>query len=139
MLSNNSWYAEPRLLLELFVLVNLAFLSLDIYLAHSVNEFRRPAEYIPLYFSLAAPGVCHTPTKGQRLRSFLFIVMSHLKCTSTKKAIPMGEPPDPLTPAPRRGAGKCIGVVAPRLCRGATTPKNTPSPGAGRGQGVGFC
>jgi hypothetical protein len=42
-------------LLELFVLVNVAFLSLDIYLAHSVNEFRRPAEYVPLYFSLAAP------------------------------------------------------------------------------------
>jgi hypothetical protein len=53
--SLNKWYAEPRRLLELFVLVNVAFLSLDIYLAHSVNEFRRPAEYVPLYFSLAAP------------------------------------------------------------------------------------
>jgi hypothetical protein len=42
-------------LLELFVLVNLAFLSLDIYLAHSINHFAQPAEYIPLYFSLAAP------------------------------------------------------------------------------------
>ena len=55
--SRNSWYADPRVLLEVFVLVNLAFLSLDIYLAHSINEFRRPAEYIPLYFSLAAPAV----------------------------------------------------------------------------------
>ncbi len=57
MASRNRWFTDPRLWLEGFVLVNLAFLSLDIYLAHSVNEFRRPAEYIPLYFSLAAPAL----------------------------------------------------------------------------------
>jgi hypothetical protein len=43
--------------LELFVIVNLAFLSLDIYLAHSVNQFRHEAEYIPLWFSMVAPPV----------------------------------------------------------------------------------
>ena len=43
--------------MEAFVLVNLAFLSVDIYLAHSVNQFRRWPEYVPLYFSLAAPVV----------------------------------------------------------------------------------
>ena len=53
----NSRWANRRLLLEAFVLINLAFLSFDIYLAHSVNSFRREAEYIPLYFSLAAPVV----------------------------------------------------------------------------------
>jgi hypothetical protein len=53
--SKNKWYVDQRLWLEAFVLVNLALLSLDIYLAHSVNEFHRAAEYIPLYFSLAAP------------------------------------------------------------------------------------
>jgi hypothetical protein len=42
---------------EAFVLVNLAFLALDIYLAHSTNEFRRRSEYIPLYYSLVAPFV----------------------------------------------------------------------------------
>ena len=31
------------------------FLTFDIYLAHSVNQFRRPAEYIPLIFSAMAP------------------------------------------------------------------------------------
>ena len=51
----NKWYSDQRVWLEAFVLVNLAFLSLDIYLAHSVNQFHRAAEYIPLYFSLAAP------------------------------------------------------------------------------------
>jgi hypothetical protein len=46
---------DHRLWVEGFVLVNLAFLGPDIYLAHSVNDFRHPAEYVPLYFSLAAP------------------------------------------------------------------------------------
>ncbi len=57
MLRANSRWREHRLWLELFVLVNIAFLALDIFLAHSVNQFRDPAEYLPLYFSLAAPVV----------------------------------------------------------------------------------
>jgi hypothetical protein len=43
--------------LEAFIAVNFAFLALDIYLAHSVNSFHHPAEYIPLWFSLVAPGL----------------------------------------------------------------------------------
>src|SRR5262245_42716078 len=50
-----SWYRSHRLWLEVFVLVNLAFLGPDIYLAHSTNSFRHRAEYVPLLFSLAAP------------------------------------------------------------------------------------
>ncbi len=50
-------YAQPWLWLEGFVLVNLAFLGPDIYLAHSTNSFRHWAEYIPYYFSLGAPVV----------------------------------------------------------------------------------
>ena len=49
--SRSKWYADHRLWLEAFVLVNVAFLSLDIYLAHSVNQFRRWPEYIPLLLS----------------------------------------------------------------------------------------
>jgi hypothetical protein len=41
--------------LEAFALVNLAGLAPDIYLAHSTNLFRVSVEYLPLYFSLAAP------------------------------------------------------------------------------------
>lgn len=51
------WAHDPQLWVELFVTVNLLILAADIYIAHSVNHFRRPAEYIPLYFSLAAPAV----------------------------------------------------------------------------------
>ncbi|MFL6275507.1 MAG: hypothetical protein ACJ74G_09865 [Blastocatellia bacterium] len=46
---------DPQFWIEAFVVFNLACLALDIYLAHSTNEFRRQSEYIPLYFSLAAP------------------------------------------------------------------------------------
>ena len=51
----NRWANDPLLWVEAFVLINFAFLALDIYLAHSTNNFRRSSEYIPLYFSLFAP------------------------------------------------------------------------------------
>ncbi|HVJ07338.1 MAG TPA: hypothetical protein VM554_03075 [Acidisarcina sp.] len=50
-----AWIYDAQLWVELFVTSNLAVLAADIYLAHSVNRFRKPAEYIPLYFSIAAP------------------------------------------------------------------------------------
>jgi hypothetical protein len=50
-----AWLFDVELLLELFVASNLAVLAGDIVLAHSVNQFRRPAEYIPLYFSAGSP------------------------------------------------------------------------------------
>lgn len=40
-------------LVELFAALNLAFLTLDIYVAHSVNEFAHPAEWIPFIFTMA--------------------------------------------------------------------------------------
>jgi len=52
-----SWIFDVQLLLELFVASNLAVLAADIVLAHSVNQFRKPAEYIPLYFSAGAPAL----------------------------------------------------------------------------------
>lgn len=41
-------------LAEAFLTLNLAFLALDIYVAHSVNAFRHPAEWIPFVFTIAA-------------------------------------------------------------------------------------
>ena len=49
------WAHDAQLWVELFVTSNLLVLAADIYIAHSVNQFRKAAEYIPLYFSLAAP------------------------------------------------------------------------------------
>jgi len=49
------WVHDAQLWVELFVAVNLAILAADIYVAHSVNQFQKFPEYIPLIFSLAAP------------------------------------------------------------------------------------
>jgi hypothetical protein len=51
------WAHDPQLWVEMFVTVNLAILAGDIFIAHSVNHFAKPAEYIPFYFSLASPVV----------------------------------------------------------------------------------
>lgn len=51
----DSWsdlYASRPFLLELFVLSNLGFLILDVYLAHAFNDFAHWAEWIPVYFSI---------------------------------------------------------------------------------------
>ena len=48
------WRSDAVLWTEAFAIVNLAFLGLDIYLAHSENSFARRVEWLPLYFSFAA-------------------------------------------------------------------------------------
>ena len=41
--------------IEIFVIVNIGFLAIDIFIAHSTNSFHYPTEWIPFYFSLVAP------------------------------------------------------------------------------------
>lgn len=53
--TSTSWYRNHQFWLEAFVLVNLAFLAPDIYVAHATNLFRHAAEYIPFFFSLTVP------------------------------------------------------------------------------------
>lgn len=51
------WAHDPQLWVEVFATANLGILAADIYIAHSVNQFGRKAEYVPLYFSIAASAV----------------------------------------------------------------------------------
>lgn len=51
----SKWARQGSLIIELFVVINLSFLALDIFIAHSANAFSHPAEWIPFYFSLCAP------------------------------------------------------------------------------------
>jgi len=53
--ASERWWAAPRVWIEAFAISNLGFLTFDIYLAHSVNQFRNQAEYIPFLFSAASP------------------------------------------------------------------------------------
>jgi hypothetical protein len=46
---------DPVVLIECFIISNLAFLAVDIYVAHSMNGFAHWAEWIPFGFSLVAP------------------------------------------------------------------------------------
>lgn len=48
------WSRNKGVILEVFINANFAFLTLDIYLAHSFNSFRQWAEWIPFWFSLIA-------------------------------------------------------------------------------------
>ena len=43
-----------RRVLEYFVLFNISFLAIDIYVAHSINAFAHWAEWIPFYFSVVS-------------------------------------------------------------------------------------
>lgn len=52
---NRRWWFDPQLWVEAFATVNIGFLTFDIFMAHSVNQFRERAEYIPLFFSAIAP------------------------------------------------------------------------------------
>src|SRR6058998_1793446 len=52
---SRDWYRSHRVWIELFALFNLAGLTPDILLAHSVNRFRARSEYVPLIFSMVAP------------------------------------------------------------------------------------
>lgn len=49
------WWMDHQFSVEAFVILNIGFLTLDIYLAHSTNQFRRSEEYVPLFFSAIAP------------------------------------------------------------------------------------
>lgn len=53
-------------LLEAFVLANFAFLVLDVFLAHAVNNFRHWAEWLPFYFSIAAALLLASARPGRR-------------------------------------------------------------------------
>ena len=54
LLRGDQWWASPRLWVEWFLIANIAFLAVDISLAHAVNAFEYRAEWIPIFFSVAA-------------------------------------------------------------------------------------
>jgi hypothetical protein len=64
-------FRSPRFWLDIFLFLNLAGLAPDIYLAHSFNNFRRPEEYIPLYFSLTAPAALLIAILARELLGFV--------------------------------------------------------------------
>ncbi len=50
------WWKEPLPLVELYLVGNIAFLAVDIFIAHAVNAFANPLEWVPVVFSIVATG-----------------------------------------------------------------------------------
>jgi len=68
---NRRWILQRPFLLELFVVSNVAFLAVDVFVAHSFNAFRHSMEWAPIYFSVvAAMLLCVTfPRNVEELRA----------------------------------------------------------------------
>lgn len=53
-LRSKGWPARPLFWVELFAIGNIGFLAVDVAVAHAMNAFGHPAEYVPVAFSLAS-------------------------------------------------------------------------------------
>lgn len=72
------WWNQPQLWIEIFAILNIGFLTFDIYLAHSVNQFRNRAEYVPLFFSASAPVVLLVALWFRRRAPFMWKLLGHV-------------------------------------------------------------
>ena len=69
---SRKWLNKCPTFLQVFIIVNLAFLAIDVFVAHSINAFAHGAEWIPVVFSLAAsPLLVAAMFCGTRLKRFL--------------------------------------------------------------------
>lgn len=75
---NERWWMQAELWVEAFAILNVGFLTFDIYLAHSVNQFRNHAEYIPLLFSATAPLVLIVALLQRSRRRNVWKILGHL-------------------------------------------------------------
>ncbi len=72
------WGSWRRQALDAFVVFNLAFLALDVFLAHAINAFAHPAQWVPVVFSLVAPVVLGVAVVlGLRGRTTLDTTLGH--------------------------------------------------------------
>jgi hypothetical protein len=74
---NERWWNQPELWVEVFAILNIGFLTFDIYLAHSVNQFRNPAEYIPFLFSATSPLVLMVALTQRKRRRIFWKILGH--------------------------------------------------------------
>ncbi len=53
-MKTTEWFKDHAFQVEIFVILNFAFLIIDVYFAHSINEFAHWSEWVPFYFSIIA-------------------------------------------------------------------------------------
>lgn len=76
--ANERWWNDPELWVEAFAILNVGFLTFDIYLAHSVNQFRNRAEFIPLLFSATAPLTLLFALAQRKRRRVIWKILGHV-------------------------------------------------------------
>ena len=72
------WSTDHQLWVELFALFNFAGLVIDIFLAHSTNQFRERSEYVPLFFSAGAAVVLGLAVAVRDARPRVWRVTGHV-------------------------------------------------------------
>ena len=77
-MATERWWDDPQLWIEAFAILNIGFLTFDIYMAHSVNGFRNRNEYIPLFFSAIAPLVLLIALWFRKRRPILWKILGHV-------------------------------------------------------------
>src|SRR5215208_2244064 len=68
---------DHQLWVDLFVLFNFAGLVVDIFLAHSTNQFRERSEYVPLFFSAGAAVALAFAVALRAVRPAVWRVVGH--------------------------------------------------------------
>jgi len=53
-LAAEPWVRRPLFWVELFAIGNIGFIGVDVAIAHAINAFAHPAEFVPVAFSVAA-------------------------------------------------------------------------------------
>ena len=77
-MATERWWDDPQLWIEGFAILNIGFLTFDIYMAHSVNGFRNPNEYVPLFFSATAPAVLLVALWFRKRTPILWKLLGHI-------------------------------------------------------------
>jgi len=72
------WWNQPQLWVEVFAILNIGFLTFDIYLAHNVNQFRNPAEYVPFFFSVSSSPVLIVALWFRTRRPMIWKLLGHV-------------------------------------------------------------
>jgi hypothetical protein len=78
MADDERWWNDPQVWIEAFAILNIGFLTFDIYLAHLVNQFRNPDEYIPLFFSASSPIVLQIGLWFRKRSPFVWKLLGHV-------------------------------------------------------------
>jgi hypothetical protein len=75
---DDRWWNDSVLWIESFAILNVGFLAFDIFLAHSVNQFSKRAEWIPFFFSVTTPIILLIGLTQRKKRRAIWMSLGYL-------------------------------------------------------------